>query len=113
MKFLADENIARTIVQQLRKEGFDVKTLQEIGLSDKKVLELALKEERIILTNDKDFAAFHRHRKHKGIILLRLKRQNTIATLQLLLAIPHSTLAEKIPERFTIITDSNVIVHKT
>lgn len=58
MKFLADENIDRPIVEKLRSSGFDVSHVDEIdkGISDRQVLEIALDQDRVILTFDDDFS---------------------------------------------------------
>ena len=58
LKFLVDENIAGSVVNALRKSGYDVKDVKEeklYGLSDSKILEMANEGDRIIITHDKDF----------------------------------------------------------
>ncbi|HLC37048.1 MAG TPA: DUF5615 family PIN-like protein [archaeon] len=77
MKFLADENIPVSITSELRRKGFNVKSLKELklfGIPDRRVLEIAKKMDRVIITYDKDFLNLFRisNQNHKGIILLRL-----------------------------------------
>ncbi len=80
MRILADENVDRYIVEQLRAEGFEVKYVLEIspGLKNGEVLEMAIKEEAILLTADKDFGELvyrsylEKGLKLKGIVLIRL-----------------------------------------
>jgi predicted nuclease of predicted toxin-antitoxin system len=57
MKLLADENIARAIVERLRQDGHDIQHVAEIasGSNDGDVLSLANREGAILLTDDKDF----------------------------------------------------------
>lgn len=57
MKFLADVNIDRRIIDRLRADGHDVLWVAEINreLDDIALLRLAWQEGAIILTNDKDF----------------------------------------------------------
>ena len=58
IKFLADENISRRLVEFLRKEGYDIKDIKEerlYGVPDEEVMRLASKEGRIILTHDREF----------------------------------------------------------
>ena len=43
---------------------------------DKKLIELAKKEDRIIITFDKDFADLVKFDKHCGVILLRYKNKS-------------------------------------
>lgn len=58
LKAYADEHVHAAIVAALRRRGIDVATVQERGQQaspDGLVLAQALKEQRILLTNDQDF----------------------------------------------------------
>jgi len=57
IKFLANVNIERPIIEFLSAKGIDVKSVVNINkyMTDDNVCELANREQRIILTNDKDF----------------------------------------------------------
>jgi len=57
-RLLADENIPRTAITALRERGYDVVSVYELrpGMSDEEVVELVVREQRIIMTTDKDFA---------------------------------------------------------
>lgn len=62
--FLIDHNVPKSVSRFLKEEGHDVVLVQEWGkeLSDVSILERARKENRIVVTNDKDFvglAPFH------------------------------------------------------
>lgn len=77
MRFLIDENIFLLITSYLRELGHDVKTAQESGLikaPDDKVIDLAVKEERTIITFDKHFGDILRYPPQNlfGIILIRI-----------------------------------------
>lgn len=79
--FIADENIAPKVIKFLRDNNFDVLSVIEeklYGYDDEKILKLAIKQKRIIITHDKDFGALiHQpNRKHNGVILLRFKNQS-------------------------------------
>ncbi len=55
MKFLLDENISLSLYEYLLSLGFDVKrvgTDTYQGLTDEEVLDLAVNEERVLLTRD-------------------------------------------------------------
>jgi len=56
-RLLADENIPRTVIVTLRGKGYDTVSVYELrpGMRDEDVVELAVKERRIIITFDKDF----------------------------------------------------------
>lgn len=74
MKLLADDNIPKTVVNKLKSMGFDIKKASEYskGLPDDILIEIAVKESRIIITFDKDFGEliFHRKQVPPSIILL-------------------------------------------
>ncbi len=57
MRFLADENVSRLVVEQLRAAGFDVISIgaTRSGASDKDVLGSADSDDRILITEDRDF----------------------------------------------------------
>jgi predicted nuclease of predicted toxin-antitoxin system len=60
MRFLANENIGRSVVARLRQAGHDVLSARESmrGKPDHEVLARAAAEERVLLTFDKDFGEF-------------------------------------------------------
>jgi len=66
MKFVADECCDAGLVSLLRSEGHDAAYVKEFrpGALDKEVLEKAFAEERILITEDKDF----------GELIYRLKK---------------------------------------
>ncbi len=74
-KFLFDENIELTIISHFIDAGYDIVSVANVlhGANDKMVLEHAVREERIVVTFDKDFAdlVFHAELPHAGIVLLR------------------------------------------
>lgn len=58
MKILADENIHIGIVNELRKAGFEILFIPEVGLAgcnDQKILEYSERYDLILLSGDKDF----------------------------------------------------------
>ncbi len=80
MKFITDENLGVRIPRFLKSLGFDIISVTEVALShpDTDVLALANKENRILLTTDKDFGelVFKEKLIHSGVILLRLKDES-------------------------------------
>lgn len=75
-QLLADENIAAWLVRELRNGGFDVLYVAECtgGITDDEVLELARRDDRLLLTEDKDFGdlVFRLKRRVAGVLLLRM-----------------------------------------
>lgn len=78
MRILADENVAGSVTAALRLQGHDVEWVAEIaaGTHDNEVFLRAVREQRILLTHDKEFAAMAAARSPAGlagVILLRLE----------------------------------------
>lgn len=73
--FLADESCDHAIVRELRHSGFDVKAVVEDipGIDDREVLEIASGQNRIVLTEDKDFGewVFAHKAVTAGVVLIR------------------------------------------
>ena len=79
------------------------------GADDEAVLHAAYAENRILVTNDKDFGekVYREQRPHKGIILLRLddeRASSKIDTLRRLLA-QH---ADQLADNFVVATETRV-----
>src|SRR5947199_4242619 len=76
LRFLADESCDFAAVRALRAEGFDVLSVAEAspGADDDRVIDLALLQHRILLTEDKDFGqlVFAAGRSTSGVGLIRL-----------------------------------------
>ncbi len=77
MKFFADQDVYQVTIDFLRDSGYDVLCAAEAGLSqasDVMLLYYARKEDRILITRDKDFGAlvFLQVQEHSGVILLRI-----------------------------------------
>jgi len=78
-RLLADENIPRTVVTQLRRKGYDIVSAWELepDMSDEEVIKLAIRESRIIITFDKDFERIALTKPNiTGVILLRIQPLN-------------------------------------
>jgi predicted nuclease of predicted toxin-antitoxin system len=73
--FLADENCDFAVVRALREAGHDVVSVAELSprASDQLVLDLAGREHRILLTEDKDFGrlVFADSQASGGVIFIR------------------------------------------
>ena len=74
-RLFADENFPLPVVEELRRLGHDVVTIDEVGkagqsLADEAVLDLATADHRAVLTLDrKHFVRFHTTgRHHEGIV---------------------------------------------
>lgn len=77
MKFLIDENLERRLADLLRELGHDVKVVglnYAPSLADSAILARAVREGRIVVTNDRDFGEliFLRGLAHAGVIYFRI-----------------------------------------
>lgn len=89
LKLLTDENISPRVVLFLRENGFDVLDVKESalnGTSDDFLLDLALKEQRFVMTHDADFGALAINNEMPcyGVLYIRLMNQRAINVIEVL-----------------------------
>jgi len=79
IKFIADVNVEKAIVDYLLESGYDIKWVPDYNceILDEDLLKLANVEKRILITNDRDFGelTFLQKKLFTGIILIRVKGQ--------------------------------------
>jgi predicted nuclease of predicted toxin-antitoxin system len=78
LKFIIDENLSWRIAKSLQKLGIDAVHIKEVGLQGKEddmIMQYAIKENRVLLTQDSDFADIRNYPPgtHKGIIRFKIK----------------------------------------
>ncbi|MCL4508491.1 MAG: DUF5615 family PIN-like protein [Chloroflexi bacterium] len=81
MNFLLDESAEFRLAGVLKTKGHDVKAIAHdysASLTDEAVLAIATREQRILITNDRDFGEliFRAHLPHTGVIYFRLSDQS-------------------------------------
>ncbi len=74
-RFLVDENLGQSIVEDIRQLGLNVRGVAEVGLSghpDENVFAFARRENRILLTKDRGFLNERRYplRQTSGVVIL-------------------------------------------
>lgn len=115
MKFLADENIPAFVCQTLKIQGVDIFNINDIecGMSDKDIANFAKKQERIIITFDKDFGelVFKDQLDVKGIILLRFKPKNPHFILEKIKNLFNNTEI-KLQNNFIIVEEDRIRIRK-
>jgi predicted nuclease of predicted toxin-antitoxin system len=91
MRFLADENISRLVVERVRASGFDVTSVAATspGASDNDVLATASSEDSILIPEDRDFGELvvRQRLKVHGVVLLELDRLSNTAEAKLVKAV--------------------------
>ncbi len=111
LRFLADESCDFAVVRALRAAEYDVLAAGEMMQRsvDRALMEQAYREQRVLLTEDKDFGwlVFVSQARSAGVILLRypaLGRESMVRTvLQLVTA-----QAEAIRETFVVIQPGHI-----
>lgn len=106
LHFLADEGFSYSITNLIKSMGYDVKWIGDTfpSIEDEKIFEIALAENRIILTEDKDFGelAIRFKCRNRGIILLRIDaRERTLREERVAELIQR--FPEKLLDHFTVI----------
>ena len=75
MRFLADESCDFAVVRALRAAGHDIAAVADISpqADDETVMDLAVRDERLLITEDKDFGqlVYANARASGGVVFLR------------------------------------------
>jgi len=113
MRFLVDECTGTAVAQWLCQQNHDVVSVfdEMRGADDIDVLQKSNEQNRILITNDKDFGeiVFREKKPHAGVILLRLEDEraaNKIAVLKRLL----EKFEKSLPGNFSVVTETTVRV---
>jgi len=76
-KFLVDVGVGKEVELFLKGQGYDTKNVRTIDpqMPDEEIIRLSSKENRMIITMDKDFGelVYHYGKDHCGVLLLRLE----------------------------------------
>ena len=111
IKFVADVNVEKAIVDYLLNNGYDVKWIPDYNckILDEDLLTLANKEERILITNDKDFGelTFLQKKLSTGIILLRVKKHTAQDKVRLIKKLLQN-YSDKLLNYFVVITKTKI-----
>ncbi|MEO1077508.1 MAG: DUF5615 family PIN-like protein [Bacteroidota bacterium] len=111
LRLLVDECTGPGVARWLAKQGHDVISIYDAcpGISDDAVLARAVRERRILITNDKDFGemVYREKRAHHGIVLLRPGGLPTrLKTALLSRVLKHH--AEHLEDRFVVVTERQI-----
>jgi predicted nuclease of predicted toxin-antitoxin system len=107
VNFLADECCDALFVQGLRGDGHDVLYMKETapGTDDHTVLQMAASQQRILLTEDKDFGELVVRLKlpAHGIVFIRMNPADSAAKLARFRHLLHNH-AQRLPGSFVVLT---------
>lgn len=84
MKFVADENVFKHTVSCLREDGHEILYVAEESrrLQDRTILRLALQEEAVVLTYDKDYKYLTVEEKLPSFGVVWVRRQSRKANVE-------------------------------
>lgn len=111
MSFLVDECAGPSVANWLRKQGHDVFSVYDSarGIDDDVVVEKAFAENRILITNDKDFGnqVFRERKPHHGVVLLRLDDERAKIKIEVLEQLL-TNYGEHLSDQFVVVTEKSV-----
>lgn len=115
LKLLFDVGVSKKAEIYFRENGFDVFAVRDINpyLTDKDILELAVKEERLVITMDKDFGelVFNSKEVHSGVLLLRMEDAGWKQKINVLSEI-FLNYSEDIKGSFSVYQDKKLRIRK-
>ena len=80
LRFLVDVGVGKLAERHLAQAGYDVKSVRDVDpfMTDPEILQLAKREQRVVITMDKDFGEYviRSGAGHYGVLLLRMEDAN-------------------------------------
>jgi predicted nuclease of predicted toxin-antitoxin system len=111
MRFMADENVSRLVIERLRTSGFEVISISDTrsGASDTDVLSAADAAGCILITEDRDFGelVIRQRLRVRGVVLLELDRLSNVAEADALVEVV-SAHADKLPDNLVVIEPGRI-----
>ena len=99
----------------LRDEGYDAISIFDAarGSVDEDILAWAARDDRVLVTADKDFGdlVFRDRHTHRGVILLRLDDETSENVIRVL-SEPLRQHADEIDPHFVVVTETGFRVHR-
>ncbi len=111
MRFLVDECTGPAVARWLRSQSHDVFSVygEARGMADQDVIEKAYAENRILITNDKDFGekVYRERLPHRGVVLLRLHDERFPKKIAATRRLP-AGYGDKLANRFVVVTETRI-----
>lgn len=111
MRFLADESCDFRVIRALRDAGHDVAAVIDVapGAEDSSVIDIAAREQRIFVTEDRDFGqlVYAAGREACGVILLRFPSSARAGLPSAILNLV-ANHGEKLHKRFVVVQPGRV-----
>lgn len=118
MRLFADENLLQPIIEYLQNLGHDVLSIRDAGLcgmSDDAVYQQACRENRIIITMDKDFTRTFRFPPENcgGVIVVKIYKRRVDETFAIFKRMFDSLDEQNIIRNLVIISPEGVRIRRT
>jgi len=111
MRFLVDECTGPAVADWLKSQGHDVISVFDEfrGIDDDEVINMCIDDNRILVTNDKDFGekVFREGVLHKGVVLLRLEDEGS-SSKTLVLSKLLQSYSDRLYDSFVVVTEKQV-----
>jgi predicted nuclease of predicted toxin-antitoxin system len=111
LRVLVDVGVGSAVEDRLRQAGHDVAAVrdQDPRMMDSDILDWAVREQRLVITMDKDFGelVYLSGRTHAGILLLRLQQADGSTKAQIIQSIV-SQFSDQLPGHFSVYQDGNL-----
>jgi predicted nuclease of predicted toxin-antitoxin system len=111
MRFIVDECTGPAAAQWLRVQQHDVFSVYEEGrgMDDDEIVQKAFAENRILVTNDKDFGEkiYRQGWSHRGVVLLRLDDERAVIKIDALRRLL-ADYADQLADHYAVVTETRV-----
>lgn len=113
MIVFVDENVPLKITTRLRQEGYQVEYVTR-SVEDKDILEIAYKQNALLITSDKDFErlVLDERRPTAGVILLRISTRIPIGHRAQIVVNTLGKYKEKLQGNFTTLTEAAIDIRR-
>jgi len=115
LKFLVDVGVGKKVEKWLLRNGYDLKAVRDINpkMEDDKILSIAISENLMVVTMDKDFGelVYNSGLPHSGVLLLRLegaKSDEKVKAIEKIL----SEYLDRLPNNFCVFQHGRLRIRK-
>ena len=113
MRFIVDACTGPRVAKWLREQRHEVYSVHDESpqMEDSQIIQKAISEQWIIITNDKDFGEmiYREKYEHRGVILLRLDDERTGNKMRVIGQLLES-YAKQIEGRYIVVTETRIRV---
>ncbi len=111
--FIVDESAGFAVVQYLQSIGYDVLSVSDamFQADDVDILSRAVHDNRIVVTNDKDFGTliYRDSKRHVGVLLLRLDDERAENRVRIVKTVIENYI-DRLPGNFVVATEKRLRV---